>query len=215
METSQKVSIIVMLSNKGYVAVENGQIFQLWKNKCLKDIYDELKYRYPNYKISLASLEIINYHDIVKVSHQYIKAEEIPVVEHVLVQGNHKQSNSNINFNKDLETGIITMKSKNKVKVKAAAVIGINITAGILHLGFQTIADSVCYAEAKIIDKMNVFDKTVEEIMNARRAKTKETQESLLKSPKRVKQNASKFYCRIKDIRDKARINNNEITKTA
>ncbi|WP_345004067.1 hypothetical protein [Snuella lapsa] len=49
METNQDGHIVIVLSNKGYVAVENGQMFQLWKNKCLKDIYQELKTRYPRF----------------------------------------------------------------------------------------------------------------------------------------------------------------------
>lgn len=214
MNTSQEISISIVLSNKGYVAVENGQIFQLWKNKCLKDIYEELEFRYPNYNVSLASLETIKYQDIIEVANQLNK-EELYVAESIIEKNNVEEQKPNINFNKDLETGMNTMKSRNKAKAKAVAVIGINITAGVLHLGFQTMADSVCYAEAKIIDKMNVFDKTVDEIMNARKAKTKEAQKSLLKSPKRVKHSANKFYCRIKDIKEKATANSNESIKSA
>ena len=105
------------------------------------------------------------------------------------------------------------MNTRNKAKVKAVAVIGINITAGIMHLGFQTMADTVCYTEAIIIDKLNVFDKTVEEIMNARKNKTRETQKSLLKSPERVKETAKQFYCKIKDIKEQAKTQRNGNTQ--
>jgi len=203
METKQDGHIVMMLSSKGYVAVENNQIFQLWKNKCLKDIYEELSTRYPNYKISLASLERIDFNNVVEVCNQFLSKEEQPKTLSILETRDNSTPKIIINLNKALVTGIIKMKATKKVKAKAVAVIGINITAGVLHLGFQSMADIVCYSEAKIIDKLNVFDKTVEEIMNARRIKTKETQQSILKSPKKARQSANKFYCRIKDIKDK------------
>ena len=200
--------IVIILSSKGYVALENNQIFQLWKRKRLGDIFNELHQRYPNYTISLGSLKQIDFKDVVNVYNQFINDDKQPESE-------DNKSNTITNFNKDLVTGTKTMKTRNKAKVKAVAVIGINITAGVMHLGFQTMADTVCYAEARIIDKLNVFDKTVDEIMNARKVKTSETQQSLLKSPKRVKQSASQFYCRIKEIRDQSKAERNEIIKTA
>ncbi|GAA3553670.1 hypothetical protein [Snuella lapsa] len=114
------------------------------------------------------------------------------------------------NFNKDLETGNSKMKTNREVKIKAATVIGINVTAGVLHLGFQSMADLICYGEAKLIEQINVFDKTVEEIMKARKDKTLETQQYLLKSPQKAKQKASQFYCRFKEIKDKAKSEHNQ-----
>ena len=49
--------IVVVLTNKGYVAIESNQIFDLWKNKSLKVIYEEFQEHYPNYKIHLGSKE--------------------------------------------------------------------------------------------------------------------------------------------------------------
>jgi len=215
MEISQEFRIVIMLSNKGYVALENGQIFQLWKNKCLKDVYDELKLRYPSYTVSLGSLSCFDFNNVVEAYNLFNHKVKQPEIVGILEEVNTSKSKININFNKDLKAGKITMKNRNKAKVKAVAVIGINFTVGILHLGFQTLADSVCHAEAKIIDKMNVFDKTVEEIMNARRTKTYEAQQSLLRSPNRVKQSAGKFYYRIKELKDHAKVKTEEIIKTA
>ena len=200
--------IVILLSSKGYVALENNQIFQLWKRKRLGEIFNELHLRYPNHRISLGSIEKIDFKDVVNVYNQFLKDDNQPEFE-------ENESKTITNFNKDLVTGTKTMKTRNKAKVKAVAVIGINITAGVIHLGFQSMADTVCYAEAKIIDKLNAFDKTVDEIMTARKAKTKETQQSLLKSPKRVKQTASQFYCRIKEIKDQSKSERHEIIKTA
>lgn len=214
MEKKHDGHIVVMLSNKGYVAIENNQIFQLWKNRCLKDIYEELQFRYPSFKVSLGSLECINFKDIVEVCNQYIKQEEQPESLIITEESEKPFSKSIIKSNKVLETGIIKMKTKRKVKIKAATVIGINVTAGVLHLGFQSMADLVCYSEAKLIDRLNVFDKTVEEIMNARKAKTLESQQYLLKSPKKVKEKANQFYCRVKDIKNNAEANYKESFKT-
>lgn len=196
--------IVILLSDKGYVALENNEIFQLWKNTRLGDIYVELHKRYPNFEISLGSLKKIHFNQLHEVYNNFL-------CEHKTEESEFK---ININYNKALETGSITMKTRNKAKVKAVAVIGINVTAGILHLGFQTMADTVCYAEAKIIDKLNVFDKTVEEIMNARKLKTQETQQSLLRSPKRIKQTTSQFYCKVKDIKEQAKVKSNGRTQT-
>ena len=189
--------IVILLSNKGYVALENNEVFQLWKNTRLGDIYNELHQRYPTFEISLGSLEEVQFNQVHEVYNTFMD----------------EQFKVNTNFKKDLETGSKTMNTRNKAKVKAIAVIGINVTAGIVHLGFQTVADTVCYAEAKLIDKLDVFDKTVEEIMNARKAKTKEAQQSLLRSPKRIKQSASQFYCRVKDIKEQAKNNITQISK--
>ena len=204
--------IVILLSSKGYVALENNQVFQLWKHQCLGDIYKELQFRYPNFRISLGSLEQVNFKDAVTVCNKFIKKDKQLKRAHPLKKNSISKTNTNIN--KVLVTGTNKMETRNKAKVKAVVVIGINITAGVMHLGFQTMADTVCYAEAKIIDKLNVFDKTVDEIMNARKQKTRETQQSLLKSPKRVKQSARKFYCRIKDIKDQAKAEVNTIIQT-
>jgi hypothetical protein len=193
METKQDGHIVMVLSNKGYVALENNQIFQLWKRKCLKDIYTEIQFRYPNYKISLASLERIDFNNVVKVCRQFVKQEKQTKTLSILETKDNSKPQKYINLNKAMVTGINKMKATKKVKAKAVAVIGINITAGVLHLGFQSMADLVCYSEAKIIDKLNVFDKTVEEIMNARIAKTKEAQQTVLKSPNKAKQSARIF----------------------
>ncbi|MFH4963677.1 hypothetical protein V8G69_01620 [Gaetbulibacter sp. M235] len=205
METNQDGHIVIVLSNKGYVAVEKGQMFQLWKNKCLKDIYQELKTRYPKFKISLGSLEQIQFNKVVEVCNQFLKPRKQPESLSILAMSDNYNTETITNFNKVLETGIHKMKTNRKIKIKAATVIGINVTAGVLHLGFQSMADIICYGEAKLIDKLNVFDKTVEEIMEARRIKTQESQQYLVKTPQKAKQKASQFYCKIKDIKDNAK----------
>lgn len=189
MKTNDK-HIVILLSDKGYVAMENAEVFQLWKHQRLAGIYDELHQRYPYYEIHLGSLEEIPFNNLAKVCISFLANNS--TVEVIL------------NSNKDLVTGTKTMETRNKAKVKAVAVIGINITAGIMHLGFQTMADTVCYAEAKLIDKLNVFDKTVEEIMKARQDKTKETQQSMLNAPEHISHHVNRFYCRIREIKDKA-----------
>jgi hypothetical protein len=40
-----KKVIVILLTNKGYVAIEKNQIFDLWRNKSLKLIYEELTVR--------------------------------------------------------------------------------------------------------------------------------------------------------------------------
>ncbi|WP_242084200.1 hypothetical protein [Aestuariivivens sediminis] len=208
METNLDGHIIIVLSNKGYVAVENGQMFQLWKNKCLMDIYQELKKRYPRFKISLGSLEKIHFNKVIEVCNKYLsKTPETELITETTPKSSQKPIT---NFNKDLETGNKKMKTNSKVKIKAATVIGINITAGVLHLGFQSMADLICYGEAKLIDQLNVFDKTIEEIMQARKTKTLESQQYLLKSPQKARQKASQFYCRIKEIKDNAKSKHNQ-----
>ena len=88
--------IVVVLTNKGYVAIESNQIFDLWKNKSLKVIYEELQGRYPNYKIYLGCLDSIQFQKAVEVSEhslklKFIKQESI----------NHKNNSTmkNLSFN--------------------------------------------------------------------------------------------------------------------
>ena len=64
--------IVVLLTNKGYVAIENGEIFELWKNKSYFDICEILHQRYPKYKIHLGSLQRIDFHKAVDVSYQHL-----------------------------------------------------------------------------------------------------------------------------------------------
>ena len=69
METKE---VVILLTNKGYVAIEGAEIFDLWTNKSLKEIIEELQLRYPAYKIHLGSLECIDYHLAVEVANQYL-----------------------------------------------------------------------------------------------------------------------------------------------
>ena len=64
--------IVILLTNKGYVAIEGAEIFDLWTNKSLKDIYEELKLRYSAYKIHLGSMDCIDYQLAVEVANQYL-----------------------------------------------------------------------------------------------------------------------------------------------
>ena len=73
METKE---IVIVLTNKGYVAIESNQIFDLWKNKPIKVIYEELHQRYPNYKVHLGSMDRIGFQHAVEVSNRYLTDHE-------------------------------------------------------------------------------------------------------------------------------------------
>ena len=65
--------IVVVLTNKGYVAIEGAEIFDLWTNKSLQEIYVELHQRYPSYKVHLGSMDQIDFKNAVEVSNQYLQ----------------------------------------------------------------------------------------------------------------------------------------------
>lgn len=64
--------IVIVLTDKGYVAIESNEIFDLWKSKPFFEIYEELKQRYPAYKIHLGSMNQIAFKKAVEVSNHFL-----------------------------------------------------------------------------------------------------------------------------------------------
>lgn len=203
METKQDGHIIVMLSNKGYVAVENNQIFQLWKRKCLKVIYTELQFRYPNYKISLASLKIIDFKNVVEVSKQFLKHEKQPKTLSILETSDNSKYQTVINLNKVLVTGISKMENQAEVKATVkptvvgkarwytavGATYGVQAVTAPTHLVLQTGADilqaaanGVATTEGFLIKQLRVSSQTIAEIRGYREQRTR-LYESILAMP--------------------------------
>lgn len=181
METKE---IVILLTNKGYVAIENAEIFDLWTNKSLKEIYKELKLRYAAYKIHLGSMDCIHYQLAVEVSNQYL---------------------TNCNQLKSIKTQSINHKNKNKMKKSSfnteTVVILAKVTAGFttqkvvgaLHLTLQTGADVLQYSantvtkgEAAILNKLGIYNETYDELIMIRKNRTKGYQDIVMQSPKKI-----------------------------
>ena len=90
-------------------------------------------------------------------------------------------NNQNQNQNQNQEV----MKNKNQASERALAhtqnvAVGlIQCVFGTAHFALQTGADVVCYSEAKLTKAISSHQESVEEIMAARRAKTKQYQQDI------------------------------------
>lgn len=67
--------IIVLLTNLGYVAIENSQHIEHWKSKSIQDIFQELTDRFPDYNLHLGSLERIPFNETIAVAESFLKIQ--------------------------------------------------------------------------------------------------------------------------------------------
>lgn len=181
METKQ---ILVLLTNKGYVAIENNQIFDLWKNKSLKLIYEELRRRYPAYKVHLYSMNLIKYDKAVEVSIHYLR--------------DYNQLNTfnaqNINFNNYNSMKHSTFNTETaKTLAKVSAGFTTQKLAGVLHLTLQTGADMLQYSadtvangEASILSNLKTYNESFEDLVKIRQERTKGYQDALKRTPRSI-----------------------------
>ncbi len=183
--------IVILLTNKGYVAIENGEIFDLWKNKCLKDIYSELHYRYSGHQIHLGSNDIVSFKEAVEVSSQYLKEiQQLEIVKSISI--NHKNHYKMKQFTFNTETA--------KTLAKVAAGFSTQKLAGVLHGTLQTGADvlqfganAVAKGEATVLSKLNLYNESKEELYAMRLERTKAYQDILKQTPKQIFEASSKL----------------------
>ena len=176
--------IVVVLTNKGYVAVEHNQIFDLWKNKSLKEIYEELHERYPSYKIHLGSMDQIGFEKAVEVSNQYLKEHE--ELKYIQTQNiNHKNHSKMKNSSFNAETAATL--------AKVAAGFTTQKVLGALHLTVQTGADVLQYGantiakgEATVLTKLGIYNETYEDLITIRKERTKGYQGMVIQAPKNL-----------------------------
>jgi hypothetical protein len=176
--------IVVVLTNKGYVAVEHNQIFDLWKNKSLKEIYEELHERYPTYKIHLGSMDQIGFEKAVEVSNQYLKEHE--ELKYIQTQNiNHKNHSKMKNSSFNAETAATL--------AKVAAGFTTQKVLGALHLTVQTGADVLQYgantiakSEATVLTKLDIYNESYEDLITIRKERTKGYQNMVIQAPKNL-----------------------------
>lgn len=176
--------IVVVLTNKGYVAVEHNQIFDLWKNKSLKEIYEELHERYPTYKIHLGSMDKIGFEKAVEVSSQYLKEHE--ELKYIQTQNiNHKNHSKMKNSSFNAETAATL--------AKVAAGFTTQKVLGALHLTVQTGADVLQYGantvakgEATVLTKLGIYNESYEDLITIRKERTKGYQDMVIQAPKNL-----------------------------
>ncbi|GGK41456.1 MULTISPECIES: hypothetical protein [Flavobacteriaceae] len=190
--------ILVLHTDKGYVAIEGNQIFDLWKIKSLKIIYEELRQRYPTYKVHLFSMNRIKYQKAVEVSVEYLK--------------DYNQLNT---FN----TQNINLKNNNKMKhstfntetAKTLAKVSVGFTtqklAGALHLSLQTGADilqfsanTVANGEASILTKLKTYNEPFEDLVKIRQERTKGYQKALKSTSKKVIESSTVLKNKIENL---------------
>lgn len=190
--------IVVVLTNKGYVAIEHNQIFDLWKNKTLKEIYEEINQRYPTYKVHLGSLNQIDFEKAVEVSNQYLQEHEelkyiqTPSINHI----NHNKM-KHLTFNTETLTTL----------AKVTAGFTTQKLSGVLHLSLQTGADvlqfganTVAKAEAAVLNKLKLYNESKEELTKIRQERTKGYQEMIKQAPKNLFVSSVVIGGRLKDL---------------
>jgi hypothetical protein len=176
--------IVVVLTNKGYVAIENNQIFDLWKNKPFKVIYEELHQRYPNYNIHLGSLDRIEFQQAVEVSNQYLTDQnELKLIKSQNI--NHK------NHNKMKQLTFNGQTAKTLAKVTAGFTT--QKLAGVLHGTLQTSADILQYGadkiakgEAYVLDNLKLYNESNEALIKIRKERTKGYQKIIRQTPENI-----------------------------
>lgn len=190
--------IVVVLTNKRYVALESNQIFDLWKNKSLKQIYEELHQRYPTYKIRLGSMDKMNFDTAVEVSNQYLN-------DHQQLEFINEQNSNYKNHNTMKRATFNTATAATLAKV--AAGFTTNKVAGILHLTFQTGADALQFGadmiaegEAIVIHKLDIHQESKEELIAIRKERTIGYQNMVKQAPKRAMAFAGNIHQRFSNI---------------
>lgn len=176
--------IVILLTNKGYVAIENNQIFDLWRNKSLKDIYSELHYRYSAYQIHLGSKDIVSFNEAVEVSNQYLnEIQELKTIKSISI--NHKNHYKMKQFTFNTETA--------KTLAKVATGFTTQKLAGVLHGTLQTGADALQFSanavakgEAAVLNNLGLYNESKEELFTMRLDRTKAYQEMLKQTPKQI-----------------------------
>jgi len=176
--------IVILLTNKGYVAIEGAEIFDLWTNKSLKEIYEELKLRYSAYKIHLGSKDCIDYQLAVEVANQYLT--NCNQLERIKPQNiNHKNYNNMKHLTFNTET-VATL-------AKVTAGFTTQKLSGVFHLTLQTGADvlqfganTVAKTEASVLTKLKLYNESKEELIKIRQERSKGYQEMVIQAPKNL-----------------------------
>ena len=190
--------IVILLTNKGYVAVENNQIFDLWRNKSLKEIHTELHYRYSAYQIHLGSNDLVSFKEAVEVSNKYLKeSQQLETVKSISI--NHKNHYKMKQFTFNTETA--------KTLAKVATGFTTQKLSGVLHLSLQTGADvlqcganTIAKTEATVLTKLKLYNESKEELNKIRQERTKGYQEIVKQTPKNLFTSSVAIGERLKDL---------------
>lgn len=176
--------IVVVLTNRGYVAIENNQIFDLWKNKPFKVIYEELHQRYPNYNIHLGSLDRIEFQQAVEVSNQYLTDQnELKLNKSQNI--NHKSHNKmkQITFNGQTAKTLAKVTAGFTTQKLAGVLHGtLQTSAGVLQYG----ADKIAKGEAYVLDNLKLYNESNEALIKIRKERTKWCQIIIRQTPENI-----------------------------
>ncbi len=190
--------IVVVLTNKGYVAIEHNQIFDLWKNKSLKEIYEELHQRYPTYKIHLGSMNQIDFEKAVEVSNQYLQEhEELKYIQTPSINNKNHRKMKKLSFNAETAATL----------AKVTAGFTTQKVLGTLHLTVQTGADVLQYSantvakgEATILTKLGIYNETYQDLIKIRKERAKGYQDMVTQAPRKLLDASQEMGTKLKVI---------------
>lgn len=190
--------IVVVLTNKGYVAIESNQIFDLWKNKSLKVIYEELQQRYPNYKLHLGSMDSIQFQKAVEVSQQYLKDHnKLKFIQQESINLKNSSNMKSLTFNSETAVAIAKVYAGfTTQKVLGAFHVTLQSGADIL----QTSANGLANGEASILSSLNIYNEGKKELVSIRKERTKSLQKSITNTPHRIRETSTNIVSSMKNL---------------
>lgn len=176
--------IVVVLTNKGYVAIEGNQIFDLWKNKSLKVVYEELHERYPKYKVHLGSMDKIQFQQAVDVSQHYLcDHNELRFVQSENIKYKINNPMKKSSFNSETVVAIAKVTAGFTTQ-KVLGTIHLTLQSGSDIL--QSSANKVAKGEASILSRMDIYNESKKKLVSIRKKRTKSIQKSIKNTPHKI-----------------------------
>lgn len=186
-------ALVIVMTETGYYAISNGMFI------------DHQELYYSPYKMLLEYQNINRNIHVAFITKPMLEADALRIVScylHSMAIENpprpllvvkHKDNNQ-VFLTPPVRHKSKSVMSKTSEKVVANAQVGattvIGLVFGTAHFVLQSSADLVAHSEAHIVKAINSHQDSVEEIIKARRAKTKELQNKVLEVPARIKQNS-------------------------
>ena len=203
-------TIVIVLTEQGYYSVFDGDIL---KEHGVKDGSPLLTFQSacPKYQV-VEITKAVKFNKMLETVASFFKSQVKKVKDQVKPKVVRQQLPIMPMIAPLMITERSTVKSKqveimktikmNTEKVaangKVATLNVVEAIFGTAHLLVQSTADLICYTEAQIINKLDVYDDTVEQLMAKRRQITSERQEIILKAPKTAKLYAEDHFAKLK-----------------
>lgn len=199
---NQRRLIVLLETNRGIVAIENFEVFDLWKHQDLKKIKEELKYRYPKFKILILKNIRTRFETALMKSFEFYNKGMNIYIENIEREYKHKR--------KFKMTRFAFNKEHAKVRTQLAADFSVGKILGGLSFSLYATgklciygAKQIAYGEAhtrRRIGAINTDQMTVGALVSARMDRNEELCDKVVDIPKNIKQLKEEAMARLKTI---------------